>query len=251
MVSTGPRRKTFSFGGCEFGKVSPPLPSLSDQTAILNVTLSFEDSLKLSLAIDECIRKLNSYNRSTAEGRRSALNIAIHLSKGRITVNEGSLERPQHSLQLLPRVLLQQLMANRPDLPKPRLGVALMARPFGPSLKVEPNKPIEARILFAVEENGQHREELRKCIKQYARVEPASKFGISGDIDVIGMDEIRRIVRQKKMYLYSAGRTWMTDGPITPAKLSALLETEPRGKWPPIVSNVRVHEKPRPLIDEE
>lgn len=58
---------------------------------MLNVTLSFEDALKLNLAIDECVRKLNSYKRSTTEGRRTALNLAIHLNKNRVTVNEGRL----------------------------------------------------------------------------------------------------------------------------------------------------------------
>ncbi len=58
---------------------------------MLNVTLSFEDALKLSLAVDECVRQLNSYNRSDRAGKRSALNVTIHPSKPRITVNEASI----------------------------------------------------------------------------------------------------------------------------------------------------------------
>ena len=92
MASTpGPRKKTFSFGGCDYAKTSPKLEALSPATPMLNVTLSFEDALKLSLAIDECVRRLNSYNRADRAGKKSALNLAIHLSKSRITVNEGSL----------------------------------------------------------------------------------------------------------------------------------------------------------------
>jgi hypothetical protein len=86
-----PAAKTFSFGGCEFGKLSPQLDNLSASTRVLNVTLSFEDALKLNLAIDECTRQLNSYKRSTTLGKRSALNLALHLNKGRVTVNEGKL----------------------------------------------------------------------------------------------------------------------------------------------------------------
>lgn len=89
--SSGPTLKTFSFGGCDFSKTSPRRDALSPQTAVLNVTLSFEDALRLNLAIDECVRKLNSYKRSTVEGRRTALNLAIHLDKNRVTVNEGKL----------------------------------------------------------------------------------------------------------------------------------------------------------------
>ena len=91
IVVNMPETKSFSFGGCSFEKLSPKLEKLDSKTKVLNVTLSFEDALKLNLAIDECVRKLNSYKRSTSAGKRSALNVAIHLEKGRITVNEGKI----------------------------------------------------------------------------------------------------------------------------------------------------------------
>ena len=90
-MSQTPKLKTFSFGGCNFGKLSPKLEKLDSSTKVVNITLSFEDALKLNLAVDECVRKLNSYKRSTTAGRRSALNFAIHLDKDRISVNEGKL----------------------------------------------------------------------------------------------------------------------------------------------------------------
>jgi hypothetical protein len=65
------------------------LKALSPGTKVLNIEISFEDALKLHLAIGECIRKLNSYKRSTKAGKRSALNVALHLSKNRVTINEG------------------------------------------------------------------------------------------------------------------------------------------------------------------
>jgi hypothetical protein len=86
--ATSPATKTFSFGGCDFNRTSPGLDALTPNTAMLNVEISFEDALKLHLAMGECIRRLNSYKRSTAEGKRTALNLAIHLTKGRITINE-------------------------------------------------------------------------------------------------------------------------------------------------------------------
>lgn len=86
-----PAIKTFSFGGCDFGRTSPKLQNLSPTTKVLNVEVGFEEALKLHLAIEECIRKLNSYKRSTTAGKRSALNLAIHLSKGRLTINEAKL----------------------------------------------------------------------------------------------------------------------------------------------------------------
>lgn len=72
---TSPALKTFSFGGCDFGRTLPPLAALSPKTQVLNIEVRFEEALKLHLAIGECIRKLNSYNRSTTAGKRTALNL--------------------------------------------------------------------------------------------------------------------------------------------------------------------------------
>jgi hypothetical protein len=81
--------KSFSFGGCDFNRTSPQLGALSPNTQVLNIEINFEEALKLHLAIGECVRKLNSYKRSTKAGKRTALNLAIHLSKRRVTINEG------------------------------------------------------------------------------------------------------------------------------------------------------------------
>ncbi len=83
--------KTFSFGGCDFTRTLPPLGALSPDTKFLNIEIPFEEALKLHLAIWECISRLNSYKRNTRTGRRTALNLAIHLSKNRITINETKL----------------------------------------------------------------------------------------------------------------------------------------------------------------
>src|SRR5262245_56957395 len=83
--------KTFSFGSCAVSSFSPEVTALSSKTKMLNVTVSFEDALKLSLAIQECARKLNSYNRSTSAGKRTGLNVAVHLQTRRLTVNETTL----------------------------------------------------------------------------------------------------------------------------------------------------------------
>jgi hypothetical protein len=86
-----PAIKTFSFGGCDFGRTSPSVGALSPNTRVLNIEIGFEEALKLHLAIGECIRKLNSYKRSTSAGKRTALYLAIHLSKSRVTINEAKL----------------------------------------------------------------------------------------------------------------------------------------------------------------
>lgn len=83
-----PAVKKFSFGGCDFNRTSPKMDTLSPATQVLNIEIDFTEALKLHLAIGECIRKLNAYNRSTKMGKRTALNVAVHISKGRITINE-------------------------------------------------------------------------------------------------------------------------------------------------------------------
>ncbi len=88
---TAPKTKEFSFGGCDIANTSPGLAALTADTKILNVRISFEEALKLHLAIGECIRKLNSYKRNTTAGKRTALNLAIRLTRKRLTVNQENL----------------------------------------------------------------------------------------------------------------------------------------------------------------
>jgi hypothetical protein len=92
-MGTSPPTKKFSFGICNFGRTSPRLDALSPNTQVLNIEIAFEEALKLNLAIDECVRKLNSYKRSTTAGKGSGLNLAIHLSRGVITINEATLPK--------------------------------------------------------------------------------------------------------------------------------------------------------------
>lgn len=85
--------KTYTFGTCEYAHASPDRSTLSPQTKILNIVVPFEEALKLSLGIDECIRKLNKYKRSTKAGKRAALNLCLHLNVSRIAINEGKLKK--------------------------------------------------------------------------------------------------------------------------------------------------------------
>ena len=86
-MDTGKPLKISAFGTCSFAKTSPA--QLTSETKIVNVILSFEEALKLNLAIDECVRTLGRYNRATKTGKSAALNVAIHLDQRRISVHEG------------------------------------------------------------------------------------------------------------------------------------------------------------------
>lgn len=81
--------KTSSFGASSFDSISPR--TLEPETKAVNLGLSFEEALKLNLAIDECVRKLNRYDRATSRGKNAALRLIVHFDKGRIRVQEGTI----------------------------------------------------------------------------------------------------------------------------------------------------------------
>ncbi len=81
--------KVFAFGTCAYAKTSPD--PLKEGTPVINVFVPFDEALKLNLAIDEAVRKLNKYKMSTKAGKRASLNLSIHVGSKRITVSEAKL----------------------------------------------------------------------------------------------------------------------------------------------------------------
>lgn len=89
--------KAGTFGACAYAKASPL--QLADGTPVLNVVLSFEEALKLNLAIDEGVRWIGRHNRATSLGKSVGLKVSIHLDKRRVTVQMGKVgpTTPQRS----------------------------------------------------------------------------------------------------------------------------------------------------------
>ena len=52
---------------------------------MLNVRITFEEALKLNLAIDECIRKLNKLDRRYLEGKDAAINLIVNCDLERLS----------------------------------------------------------------------------------------------------------------------------------------------------------------------
>jgi hypothetical protein len=86
-----PRLKKAQFGACNFARHSPE--ALSVTTPAVNLVISFEDALKLNLAVDECVHQLGRFNRATAAGKNSGLMLVIHFDKKRIRVLAGKVIR--------------------------------------------------------------------------------------------------------------------------------------------------------------
>lgn len=84
-------KKKQSFGSVTLAHMSPAVPA--DAPTAYNIHLSFEEALKLHFGLGQLLGKLNSYNRNTVAGKRSAVNLCLFPHTRRLTLNEGRLKR--------------------------------------------------------------------------------------------------------------------------------------------------------------
>jgi len=87
VVSESSPRTKKSFGGCDLVRISPS--PKEDGPKAVNLLLTFEEALKLHLSLGQALARLNSYNRNTKTGRRSAVNLCVFQHVNRLTVMEG------------------------------------------------------------------------------------------------------------------------------------------------------------------
>jgi len=83
-------RRKASYGGCTIGRFSPAVKQ--DWPKVINVTLSFEEALKLNLAIQARLLDINRLNRATKAGKAAALNLSIFTEGKQIAVNPDTLK---------------------------------------------------------------------------------------------------------------------------------------------------------------
>lgn len=86
-------KKKASFGTVRVSHFSPPLGD--DLPKAVNITISFEEALKLQIGLVQILGQLNGYNRATVAGRRSAVNLCLYPEKARITINEGQVREDE------------------------------------------------------------------------------------------------------------------------------------------------------------
>lgn len=82
-----------TFGTVRIDHFSPKLPAGTPKG--INITLSFEEALKLHLGLLQALGRLNSYNRSTRDGKASAVNLCVFTDLRSITINEDQLAPPK------------------------------------------------------------------------------------------------------------------------------------------------------------
>ncbi|WP_254510287.1 hypothetical protein [Anatilimnocola floriformis] len=90
-MASNVKRKT-TFGTSYVDHFSPALPEATPKA--INVILSFEEALKLHLSLGQLLGHLNGYNRSTSDGKRTAVNLCVYTKQQRIAVVEGRIRRP-------------------------------------------------------------------------------------------------------------------------------------------------------------
>ncbi|NLE40072.1 MAG: hypothetical protein GX621_18810 [Pirellulaceae bacterium] len=80
-----------TFGTATIDHFSPPKES--EWPKAINITISFEEALRLHLGLGQLLGKLNTYNRATKPGRESAVNLCVYTQARRITINKGRVKR--------------------------------------------------------------------------------------------------------------------------------------------------------------
>jgi len=85
-----PEKAVDYHGGGRFAKVNPDVAVQGVKS--LNVSLTFEEALKLSLALESCLQSINRYNRSTARGRNMGVVLSVKLDNSTIAVIESPLK---------------------------------------------------------------------------------------------------------------------------------------------------------------
>jgi hypothetical protein len=89
-MATAKRKSTI--GSSYVDHFSPALPEATPKA--INVHLSFEEALKLHLSLGQLLGHLNGYNRSTSDGKRTAVNLCVYTKQQRIAVVEGKVRKP-------------------------------------------------------------------------------------------------------------------------------------------------------------
>lgn len=81
-----PTKATDYHGTAKYARTSPDVAAKGVES--INVYLSFEEALRLSLAIQSCVMNLNRYKRSAVAGRDMGLLLSFKTASKSITVIE-------------------------------------------------------------------------------------------------------------------------------------------------------------------
>lgn len=137
-----------------------------------------------------------------------------------------------------PKVVMLRSRDGDPTLPRP-FAVYGLRRP-GPNFEVEV-------VIVLADGDLERREDYLEAMRRSIRRAPASKFGISPRLRVVGMAELPRLHRGRRLHAYVGGLTHRARGRCTTRNIHEWAAQPSRYNVPLVVSNVYVDESPRRL----
>jgi hypothetical protein len=85
-------------GSAKYERVSPDISTqerIAEPIKSLNFHVTFEEAMKLSLALQSCLMHLNRFHRGQVEGKMMGVELTVHTGTSRIKVIEKSI-RPRN-----------------------------------------------------------------------------------------------------------------------------------------------------------
>lgn len=86
-----PVKATDYHGACRYARLSPDVATKGVKS--VNVELTLEEALKLSLSLESCLLAVNRYHRSTTKGKAMGVVLSIKTESGSIAVIEAPIRR--------------------------------------------------------------------------------------------------------------------------------------------------------------
>ena len=86
------RKKEFSYG-CAHTVNEPPKGIQEAGIKSVNLILSFEEVLKMNVALQAAVLDLNSYDRGSVAGKNKAVNICYYPESNYITINRADIPK--------------------------------------------------------------------------------------------------------------------------------------------------------------
>jgi hypothetical protein len=80
-------------GSCRFVRTSPEMATKGVES--VNIELTFEDAMRLSVALQSAVFGLNRYNRGTKEGKRIGLCLSLKMPSRSLAVLEQPIKPPE------------------------------------------------------------------------------------------------------------------------------------------------------------
>lgn len=81
-----PEKAADYHGACRFDQLSPDIAAKGVKS--VNIVISFEEALKLRLALESCLLAVNRYKRSTTKGKAMCAVLSVKTESGTIAVIE-------------------------------------------------------------------------------------------------------------------------------------------------------------------